>query len=294
MSHPVELIRSLAALAEAPAPEHERLCRLLGFPPPPGAASHTALFEHQVYPYASVYLGAEGMLGGDARSRVAGFWSAVGQEPPADCDHVSNLLTLWSALLERADGETDPARARLSLRAAEALVSEHLAPWVFVFLEAIRGVVAREGGRSSFFHAWADTLEQLVWGAAPAGGGGLPVHLSVAAELPEPADVGGEAFLDALLAPVRCGMVLTRADVTRMTASLEIGSRVAERRYTLRACLAQDAAGVLGWLADEADRWTQRHRSPDPAVSAFWKDRARHAAATLRQAAVDASAGIAT
>ena len=60
----MELFRALAALAEAPGPEHVRLAELLGLPGRPDPVEFTELFVLQLYPYASVYLGPEGMLGG--------------------------------------------------------------------------------------------------------------------------------------------------------------------------------------------------------------------------------------
>lgn len=51
---------------------------------PPAVDEHTDVLVFQAYPYASIYLGAEGMLGGKARDRIAGFWRALGGEPPAE------------------------------------------------------------------------------------------------------------------------------------------------------------------------------------------------------------------
>ena len=34
-----------------------------------------------------------------------------------------------------------------------------------------------------------------------------------------------------------------------------------ERKFILKTLFAQDASGLLTWLAKEAETWTQRHRS---------------------------------
>src|SRR6185295_7023627 len=87
----MELLRALAVLAEFPGPEHARLGELLQLPGAPSRAEHTELFEFQLWPYASVYLGPEAMLGGESRDRVAGFWRALQLTPPPEPDHLSVL-----------------------------------------------------------------------------------------------------------------------------------------------------------------------------------------------------------
>ncbi|HYP52965.1 MAG TPA: hypothetical protein VEQ42_05460, partial [Pyrinomonadaceae bacterium] len=59
-----ELFRALAALAEPPTDETARVAHALSLGPPPSADEYARLFVFQLYPYASVYLGPEGMLGG--------------------------------------------------------------------------------------------------------------------------------------------------------------------------------------------------------------------------------------
>ena len=71
---PVEVLRGLAVLAEPPSPEHRRLAEALGLSEAPTPAHYADVFLFQLYPYASVHLGPEGMMGGEAGARVAGFW----------------------------------------------------------------------------------------------------------------------------------------------------------------------------------------------------------------------------
>ena len=106
-----EALRALAVLLEAPRPEHAPIAAALELPVPPAPDEHTAVVVFQAYPYASVYLGAEGMLGGEAADRVAGFWRVLGGEPPAEPDHLSVLLASVAALAEPAPvaAYTEPA-----------------------------------------------------------------------------------------------------------------------------------------------------------------------------------------
>src|SRR6266545_2894193 len=93
-----DLFRALGALCEAPQPEHAAVARALGLAPP-RAVDFAGVFMLQVYPYASVHLGDEGMLGGEAGDRVAGFWRALRLVPPAEPDHLASLLGLYAALM---------------------------------------------------------------------------------------------------------------------------------------------------------------------------------------------------
>lgn len=282
-----ELCRSLAALL-GPAPDPE-LCRLLQLPPPPGPGAHTDVFVLETHPYASVHLGADGMIGGEAGDRVAGFWRALGSVPPPDADHLATLLELYADLgaqEEIAAAMHVPAagRRRAALASARAaLVWEHLASWVPVHLAS----VARVG--DPFHQAWArlaaDVLAGEVEQCPPRAE--LPSALAHAAS---PLDVGSRrGCIDALLAPVRAGMVVTRADLVRAGADLGVGVRRGERRFTLDALLAQDARGVLGWLSLLAAEWAELHERWHTgalrAVGRWWAERAATTAAVLDGAA---------
>ena len=103
-----ELFRALGAVAGDPA-DARTACAALGLPVP-GNAEHTEVFVLNCPPYASVYLGAEGGLGGEAADRVAGFWRAIGVPPPAEPDHLTALLSLYARLGEARRRDGPPAR----------------------------------------------------------------------------------------------------------------------------------------------------------------------------------------
>ncbi len=271
-----ELIRSLGALAEPPAEGHERLAALLELPEPPGPADHSELFLLQLHPYASVHLGDEGMLGGEARDRVAGFWRAIGESPPPEPDHLAVLLGLYATLMEAEAGEEDEARRLLWRQARQALLWEHLLSWVPPFLAAVE----REGG--GFHRAWAGLLRSALLSEAErlVPPDELPLGLREATELPDPRSGEPGRFLDAVLAPVRSGMIITRNDLARAAAALGLGLRLGERRYVLQALASQDPGATFRWLRDEALRWADVHlRYGDELglVRSFWTGRARAA-----------------
>src|ERR1041385_3015635 len=80
----MELLRALAAFAERPGPHSARIADALGLARAPDAAEYTDVFVFQLYPYASVYLSEDGMLGGDARDRIGGFWRALQFNAPGE------------------------------------------------------------------------------------------------------------------------------------------------------------------------------------------------------------------
>jgi hypothetical protein len=279
-TRPVELLRALAALCEPPAAEHRRLAEAVGLGQPPGPAEHADVFLFQFHPYASVYLGPEGMLGGEARARVAGFWRALGQTPSAEPDHLGALLGLYATLAE-AEVATGGAEAVLTAGARVALLHEHLAPWAPFLLER----VAETG--APFYGRWAALLQRVLddeLRAAPPPDA-PPLHLRLAPPLPDPREEGAGAFLSGLLAPVRSGVILARSDLACVARELGLGARVGERRWVLRHLLEQEPAPVLEALAAAAVLHAERHAARAPVVgpsAVFWARRARATSALLR------------
>ncbi|MFQ5689416.1 MAG: molecular chaperone [Gemmatimonadota bacterium] len=247
----------------------------------PHEAEYADLFVFQLYPYASVYLGSEGMLGGEARDRIAGFWRALRLNPPNEPDHLAVLLSFYAGLCE-AERAAAPAEAEAWRRARKAFLWEHLWSWLEIYLTRVREVA------SPFYRRWAETLrgalaEETGWPGPPR----LPLHLREATPVSDPRRQGLKPFLQSLLSPVRSGMILVRQDLVRAGRALELGVRVGERRFALEFLLAQDARGMLAWLAAEAARQAAGSGGDDP-VSRFWRERARGTARLLQELAGEA------
>jgi len=305
----MELFRALASLLEPPTAAHRAVAGAAGLPPPPPPDRHTEVLVFQAYPYASVYLGGEGMLGGEARDRIAGFWRALGAEPPSEPDHLGCLLAALARLADEEEAAApDERRASAARAARRTLFWDHVASWMPPYLSLLR----RVGG--GFYAAWADLAEAAL--AAEAAELGPPVRLAQHLRLSEPtgdrdqrgredpagagadATIAGErAGLDGcvalLLAPVRAGLAIARDDLVRAAGELGLGCRAGERRHALRSLLEQDAAAVLGWLAAEARRQAGAAlASPLRPAAEWWHARASHTAGWLDRAAEAAAAAI--
>ena len=211
-----ELIRALGAVAGDPA-DARTVLPALGLGECDGA-SHTEVFVLNCSPYASVYLGAEGGLGGEAADRVAGFWRALGLEPPAEPDHLTCLLSLYATLGEDrspVSGVMAPETGERSFdHVRRALFWEHVWPWVPGYLGAVTdvGVPALSAWAELAMQALQDERDGLP--AEPLPVALLPVSLlPVALREAPPALTGGEDLrdlLDALVTPIRSGMIITR------------------------------------------------------------------------------------
>ena len=274
-----ELFRALAVLSEPPEPGHAAVAEALGLPGTPSNADYTDVFLLQVYPYASVYLGPEGMMGGEARDRVAGFWRALGLTPPPEPDHLGALLGLYASLIESEAAETDEARALLRRSSRQALLWEHLLSWCPPYLAKVRELP------SPVYAAWADLLDQALLAELKVLGvpSELPKALQEHVPLPDPT-ASADEWVKALLAPARSGIILTRADLAAAAAELGIGLRVGERAFILRALLEQDQSGTAAWLARSAGSAASGFASGDAmldTLTAEWTRRARETSSML-------------
>ncbi len=279
-----ELFRALAVTSEGVSPAHRRVASSLDVTIE--AAAHTDLFCLHLPPYASIHLGEEGMLGGEAADRVAGFWRALGLTPPAEPDHLAALLGLYAALIEAEAGEGEPARRRLRVEARRALLWEHLLVWVPGYARA----AARVG---TAYRPWAEALVAVLLAEAaalPRGDGPLPLHLRHAPAPAAPGDDGLDEYLGRLLAPVRSGMVITRLDLATAARDLGLGLRMGERRFALKGLVGQYPSGVFSWLAEWARVAAEEHDRLIDAlgpVAVFWSERAHQAETHLRRLAAE-------
>jgi Nitrate reductase delta subunit len=278
-----ELLRALGAVADSPA-DARAAGRALGLPDLDGR-QHAEAFIMNCPPYASVYLGPDGALGGEGADRVAGFWRAIGAGPPAEPDHLTALLSLYASLGQAAADSRRAATAAALARSRAALLWEHVWPWLPGYLDAVSGLTAPA------LTAWARLTRAAITAevnAAPVPAR-LPLALRAAPPPPGAGDSPGD-LVSALVTPVRCGIILTRRRLADGAGRAGVGHRIGERRFTLRAMLEQDPAAMLSWLAAESGRWARRHarRSPADAVGRWWASRAAHTQRLLRELAVAA------
>lgn len=284
----MELFRALGALAEPPSEETARLADLLGLGTPPTPGSYEQTFLFQLYPYASVYLGPEGQLGGEARDRIAGFWRALELAPPAEPDHLALMLGLYARLAELEGAAADEDACAGWRHARKAWLWEHLMSWLPVYLIKTVGI------GDTFYTGWATLLlRTLVEQASELGSPeSPPLHFREAPRLDDPRRGGADAFVNQLLSPIRVGFILVADDLRRAARELQLGLRAGERRFVLEALLGQDAAATLAWLArhaaDAGGRYDVGSSAAEPTLG-FWRERARGSAELLDQLADEAT-----
>lgn len=281
---PTELVRALAAFLERPGDTHTRLADLLGLDPPDDH-TWTQVVVFNLYPHASVHLGEAGKLGGEARDRIAGFFRALDTTPPPEPDHLIVLLAAWAQLEDRA---ADEPRAD---HAATTLLTEHLVSWLPGYLARMVALAP------SPYRDWAALLAEVLHVAAGQRPRAvhLPLHLRSTSPLEDPREVGDDAMplVEQLLAPARCGFVLTTADLRRAGRETGLALRIGERRWVLDNLFGQSVPTTLAWLADHAVESTTQAWDPwrdvAPATADWWVTRAEATAAVLDDLASEAA-----
>ncbi len=277
-----ELLRALGSVALTPPPGNEPVWRALDLDPATGA-EHTEVFVLGLPPHAAIYLGEEGKLGGEGLDRVGGFWRALGMKAPEDADHLGALLMLYAelGLAESLARDADDPRTVEQLRTSrEALLHEHLWSWVPAYLRAVADLQVPSLAEWAALTMAAVEHEQARTTSAPL----LPLALR---EAPRglTAEDSVDDLLDALVAPVRSGVVLSQRDLQAGAAIVGVGFRRGERRFALRAMLEQDAPATLGWLTERARSWAGIHRAHgDDPTTAWWCARAESTATVLAAA----------
>ena len=281
-----ELLRSLGAALLTPPPGNHAVCAALDLPIPTGV-EHTDAFVLSAPPHGAIHLGPEGKLGGEGLDRIAGFWRALGLRAPEDADHLGALLMLYAELGE-AERTASDERGRAQMhRARAALFHEHIWSWAPGYLVAVT-----ELGIASV-SAWARLTEQALRAESAELGAAelLPLALRAAPPGMDPADSFDDT-LDALVAPVRCGAVLTHRDLANCAQHAGVGFRRGERRFALRAMLEQDAPATLTWLGAHARWWSQRPPPAQPGENdpcRWWSRRAANTARVLETLAAEAT-----
>lgn len=251
---------------------------------PRAAARYTHVFVLNAYPFASVYLDADGGIEGEHAGFTRGVLAALGLRVEAGtaADHIAVQLDALAALLEReADaGEDTPAPgARAGARARHAqraLLAEHLLPWAPLFLDAVARV------DDGLYRAAAGLVRNtLVAHAAALAGSAswrppapLPVPLDGADDgthddgthddVPDASRAGvlgglgggvpdegrtAPSNLERLSVPARGGLFLCRADLARLGGGLGLPLRFGGRRFMLerlaQAAVQQGAGDAL-------------------------------------------------
>ncbi len=218
------------------------------------AADHYQLFGHTLFPYESIYLDGEGLLGGSLTNAVQRFLGVMGYGGLFDDsspDHLGHelgglayLCRQEAELLQRAE-TSEAAGIRASQR---EFLESHLLRWLLPALIAI------EQHGSRFYCAMAaltldlmgEHYEELIEGAAE------PLYQF---KLPSPPALlendatGLREIARYLVTPPYSGMVMSRESITRMARRLQLprgfGNRQQMWLNLARTAIQYDKMGEL-------------------------------------------------
>ena len=211
----------------------------------------------QLVPYASIYLGPDGHIGGEARDRIGGFWRAIGIELPQEVDHLSVMLACHTELVQAEAAAPSEELRQAARHRRRAFLYEHLASWLPIYLDKLDHVAP------PFYRAWGELLSETL--VAEMKAVETPsedsLHLRLARGLPRGSEGDRDELLQALLAPVRAGFILTRQDLAQAARELGIGSRIGERRFMLEAMLKQRPTDLGDWLETYCERVLVSYRA---------------------------------
>lgn len=209
------------------------------------------LFVKELPPFASIYLSADGNIGGEIQSVIAGFYLVLGVPTPSDPDHLSSLLALLAGVLSkeaelRGDGEAQGGVWLSSvLRAKSVLIAEHLLSWLPAYLLRAKEVAPTE------LLGWVSCAMDLVSAICE------PERAEALAEESEiPAAIASVSELVGwMTTPSRSGLILCPSDISAMADSLGLALRVGRKRFVLEELASQaDLNRLLPLFAATARR----------------------------------------
>ncbi len=245
------------------------------------------LFEFNVYPYASVFLDASGMLNSDWSGFVGGVYEALGLELSLSAglaapDHVAAELEALAVLCEHAEVDDKLAKTKAE-HGQRVLLLEQLLPWLASFSFAVKridkgfyGVVCDLCLKIALEHA----SELLGQHSAP---GFRFAETTETFEYQQPGDFKKKASeargkLQSLITPAHSGLFLSREDITQLGRKLGLPVRFAERPFMLENLVSSAADADLLvqlfsiWkaLAEQEQQAFKALTSDYPTLSSFW------------------------
>lgn len=223
------------------------------------AAEHQALFGHEVFPFAGVFMGADGLVGeGTAAGLVRAAHRALGLLPPCEPnpDHLGQGLRVLEVLIDaerqaRAHDDADDVRTLEGWQ--RRVLDEALLPWMPPLWAALSGQPVS---------VWTRAVELAVGvlarhrselgGSLPLASGPGPFAAGdVETVLDEP-KAGLAAVARALVTPVRSGVYLARRDLAVLARRSELPQGFGTRADVLERLLRVAAEyGQLPRMLDE-------------------------------------------
>jgi TorA maturation chaperone TorD len=225
------------------------------------AAEHQALFGHEVFPFAGVFMGAEGLVGeGSTAVLVREGYAAVGVEhaTASSPDHLGQVLHLLATLADaelEARAHRDAADVHTLERWQRRVLDEAVLPWMPPLWAALAGQPPSVWTRAvelamGVLARHRAELGGLALATEGPGHGAAPVH----AVLDEPR-TGLAAVARALVTPARSGVYLARRDLEALARRCDLPRGFGSRRDLLERLLRVAAEyQALPRLLDELRR----------------------------------------
>ena len=253
------------------------------------AAVHYEVMIHEVFPYRSVFVAADGRPGGPQTEQVAAAYDRVGFRWDAggpSADHVGLLLQALGFLCGAeadawVDARTEVTRGARTLQVE--LLDEYLLPWWPALAEAV------VYNANPFYRAWVDAVSALVFHHREellADGFRAPTASperapsSEDAELVFDDDLGAVNLADRWLTASVSGALLTRGALKSLGRRARLPTGFGARRTVLMNLLRSGATydgldGLLGRLRDrfaQARRYYSTYQADAPPVVAGFVD----------------------
>jgi TorA maturation chaperone TorD len=229
------------------------------------AADHTRVFDLEVFPYESIFLGTDNLIGAESGDAVLSFYARAGYSPDDSApspDHLAIELDFlaWVCGAEAEAWEDSASAAAHRMRSIErAFLDEHLLRWLVPFSEAVRQQ------EQPFYRAVASLIVQTAAEHRAVLGDELlnppaPFSLPTLPDLLEDETTGLKDIGRFLLTPAYSGVYLSRSDIERLARRRDLprgfGPRDQMLNNLLHAAARFDALDAL--LADLLallDRW---------------------------------------
>ena len=249
------------------------------------AAAHTRLFLVEVSPHESVFLSADGLLGGDVAAAVrvdrtrGGLGDPLGVEP----DHLGAECA-WMAFLTgaEADARRDGVDPGPIVTLQHEVLDRHLLRWLPQLMEALEGVSVDTTGRL-YVEAAGLALALARSCFAELGGARESWSLPPAKDPLASAETGIYRIAEHLCLPVQAGGWWTRSALVGLGRGLDLpagfGNRVDLVEGLFHAAAQYGRVPELcAALAEAARGWASRGDGP-------WPERARATVGLLERVA---------
>lgn len=250
---------------------------------PEVAVQYERLLLRDVQPYESVFLSADGQLGGETARAVAGIYARHGFDEDgrwrvAGADHLGLQLRFYARLCaeESAGWEEDtPDRAVAAVEAERSFLADHLGRWGPVAADVLASA-AGAGPYQALAEALVDFLAEEAELLRPA-----PDHPELPALEPRvpPARLGPARMAGWLLAPGSSGVWLDAGTLARAALGLGIPWRASDPRRQFRKVIEEatdggDLGDLLAGLRPTVEEWRDRYaqrESSAPGAARIWR-----------------------